>query len=63
MTKGQTKLFKQIERGVKAGASTVIETAERTNTKIVISGPDGEIKKLTPKQAIKALAKSETTSE
>ncbi|MBN1783795.1 MAG: hypothetical protein JW812_02395 [Alphaproteobacteria bacterium] len=59
MTKGQTQLFEKIERGVKAGALTVIETAKRSKTPIVISCPDGKIRRLTPAQAQKELTKSQ----
>ncbi|MHA1540987.1 MAG: hypothetical protein ACTSXL_01590 [Alphaproteobacteria bacterium] len=62
MTKGQKKLFNQIERGVKAGAETVIEIAERTKTPIVVSCPNGEIKKLTPAEAKKVLEQSKKKS-
>jgi len=61
MTKGQKKLFNQIERGVKAGAKTVIEIAERTKTPIVVACPNGEIKKLTPEEAKKALENFKST--
>ncbi|MBN2676387.1 MAG: hypothetical protein JXR30_04010 [Alphaproteobacteria bacterium] len=60
MTKAQRKtLFEKIDRGVKSGALTVIETAERTNTKILVSCPKGEIKELSPAQAKRVLKKRE----
>lgn len=58
MTKGQTQLFEKIDRGVKAGALTVIETAKRTKTTIVVACPKGKIRKLTHQQAQKELLKS-----
>ena len=62
MTKAQQAvLFKKIDRGIQSGALAVIETAKRTNTPIVISCPEGKIKKLSPAEAKRALKKKQNT--
>ena len=48
----EVKIFKKIDRGVLFGSKQVIDTAKKTKTSIVVSDMDGNIIKLTTRQAM-----------